>query len=279
MWYVFALAAGVLYTASILLTRRSLNKGGDPWVFSFYFSAIGALVSIPFVFVGLQASATFLPWAFLLITAALVVFHNFLNFTALKHLNASVHGTFYKLRLVWSFLLGIIFLQESWTALTLVGVAATVTAGALLLWKKGEPVSKVGLLFVFGSSVVNVLALLLYKQLFADFNVGTLTFMMFFVPAILNALIIPNFWQKAAGATKNHVWTLGIACTLGGFANLAMNQSIALGQVTGTLVIIEACLIFILAGEHFFLKERKDLFRKAAAVLLATIGAICILVV
>lgn len=279
MWSIFAAVAGALYTGSTLLNRRSLNKGNDPWVLSFYFSAVGAVVSLPFIFVELKITNTLLPWALLLVTAGLVVFHNFLNFTALKHLSASIHGTFYKSRLVWSFLLGLAFMQESWAVLTLVGIIATVVAGALLLWKTGEPISRVGVLYVLGSSLVNVVALLLYKYLFGYFNVGTLTFLMFFIPAILNACIIPNFWNKAIDATKSHVWTLLIACAFGGFANLAMNQAIALGEVTGTLVIMEAALIFILAGEHFFLKEKKDVLRKTIAVVLATVGAICILLV
>ncbi len=278
MWLYFAIGAGLLFTCSTLLNRRILKTGSDPWVLSFYFSAIGSVISLPFMLSNFKAPDTWSLWLIMLLTACLVVFHNFLNYTALKHISASVHGTFYKLRLVWVFLIGIFLALESWQALTVLGVTLTVAAGVLLVWKKGERFSMTGVAFVIGSSLVNAIAFTLFKFLFGSFNVETLTFLTFFIPAIINALVIPKFPQRVKEFGSKNWLVIVTACSFGAFANLAINTAINLGQVTSVLVIVEVFLILVLAGEHLFLKERAGMLKKTVAVLLAVIGAICILI-
>ncbi len=277
MWLFFAIAAGILFTFSTLLNRRILKSGSDPWILSFYFSAIGSVITLPFMVGNFQAPNTWSLWLLMVLTACLVVFHNFLNYTALKHISASVHGTFYKFRLVWALLIGIVLTLESWQLLTVFGVALTVAAGVLLVWQKGERFSMTGIAFVLGSGVVNAVAFTLYKFLFDSFSVETLTFLTFFIPAVVNVLVIPRFGQRIKGFGSTMWLSVILACSFGAFANLAINTSINMGEVTSTLVIVEAFLILVLAGEHLFLKERAGMLKKTIAVLLAVIGAICIL--
>ncbi len=279
MWLYFAVGAGLLFTCGTLLNRKVLKAGNDPWIFSFCFSAISAIITLPFMLGHLKAPSDWSLWLIMLVTAGLIVSHNFLNYTALKYISASVHGTFYKLRLVWAFLIGIFLTNESWNALTVIGVTLTVAAGMLLLWNKGERFSTKGIVFVAGSGLVNAIAFTLYKFLFGSFSVETLTFLTFFLPALINAALIPNFSQKLKTFGTNQKWGLVIlACSFGAFANLAINTAINLGEVTSVLVIVEVFLILVLAGEHIFLKERSGIIKKTTAVLLAVIGAICILV-
>lgn len=279
MWVYYAIGAGILFTFSTLLNRRILKAGNDPWILSFYFSAIGAVITLPFMIGHLHMPSIWSLWLVMLLTAGLIVFHNFLNYTALKYISASVHGTFYKLRLVWAFLIGVFLTNESWHALTVVGVGLTVAAGMLLLWQKGERFSMKGIAFVVGSGLVNAIAFTLFKFLFGSFSVETLTFLTFFLPAIINTLVIPQFPARLKEFGSKQKWLLVIlACSFGAFANLAINTAINLGEVTGVLVIVEVFLILVLAGEHLFLKERAGMLKKTAAVVLAIIGAICILI-
>ncbi|MCX6816821.1 MAG: hypothetical protein NTZ93_03080 [Candidatus Beckwithbacteria bacterium] len=47
MWLIWALISGLFYTGDNLITRYILKGNKDAWAFSFYFSFIGALVSLP----------------------------------------------------------------------------------------------------------------------------------------------------------------------------------------------------------------------------------------
>jgi uncharacterized membrane protein len=87
---------------------------------------------------------------------------------------------------------------------------------------------------------------------------------------------MPNSIKRVTDMAKNSGKMVLIATFFGGLANLAMNHALSLGEVTQPLVIIEAFLIIVLVGEHFFLKERKETTRKIVAVILATIGAVLI---
>ena len=49
-----------------------------------------------------------------------------------------------------------------------------------------------------------------------------------------------------------------------------------LGDAASVVVITEAFLVLVLVGEHIVLKEKEQAWVKAAAVVLATVGAVLI---
>jgi drug/metabolite transporter (DMT)-like permease len=276
MWLFFALISGLFYTVQGLITRHILRGNKDAWAFSFYFSAIGAIVSLPFMLMNLKVATHFTGWALMILVGFLIVLQNFLNFKSANTLEASVGGSITKFRLVWVFLLGIIVLHEQSSWLKLIGTLTTVLAGVIILNKFRKPSSLTGVAFAFTATIVYGIIILLYKYLFSSFNTAGLTFFIFFIPAVLNLLIMPHALSRIKMMLREQRVPVILACGFGGFANLAMNQSLAIGEVSKALVIIEAFLVITLIGEHIFLKEKSQLLTKAVAVGLATVGAILI---
>ncbi|MCR4329348.1 MAG: DMT family transporter [Candidatus Roizmanbacteria bacterium] len=129
---------------------------------------------------------------------------------------------------------------------------------------------------VFSSTIFYAIVIILYKYLFQTFNSQSLTFFIFLFPMLINLLVMPNSINRIVTLAKTDGKFVFIACALGGFANLAMNYALSIGEVSRVLVIIESFLIVTLVGEHLVLKEKKNLAIKLVAVILAIMGAVLI---
>jgi len=275
-WMLFALISGSFYTIQGLLTRHVLKGDRDAWAFSFYFSFVGALTSIPFLLLnpsfGLQVSA----WLVLILVGLLIVLQNYLNFKSANYLEASVQGSINKFRLLWVLLIGVAFLGESLSIIKIVGTILTVLAGIIIYFKRSGDLLQKGFFLALSATFVYAIVIGLYKVLFQAFNSATLTFFIFAIPAVCNLMIIPNALNRIARMAKKQGREVFLATFFGGLANLAMNHALSIGEASKVLVIIEAFLLIVLVGEHFILKEKSDLQKKVLAVLLATAGAILI---
>jgi drug/metabolite transporter (DMT)-like permease len=276
MWFIFSLLSGLFYTGQGLITRKVLRAKKDAWAFSFYFSAIGALISLPFLLIQPKITHSIYMWLLMLIVGLLIVIQNFLNFKATNYLEATLQGVMLKFRLVWVFIFGIIILHESFSWQKTIGTSVVVLSGLLVISKFNKPKSIKGIILSLSGTVFYAIVIICYKFLFKDFNSQSLTFFIFFIPTVLNLLIMPNSVQRVIKLAKEDGIFVFIACTLGAFANLAMNQALSIGEVSKVLVIIEAFLIFTLVGEHFLLKERKHLLIKIITIIIVIIGAILI---
>lgn len=119
MWLVYALAAGMLYTVQGLITRHVMRAKKDAWAFSFYFSMVGALVSLPLMLAAPQLPHTVMPWLLCVLAGLLIVGNNLLAFLSSKYLEASLGGAITKVKLVWVFLLSVFLLGEPWSWVSL----------------------------------------------------------------------------------------------------------------------------------------------------------------
>jgi len=276
MWLVFSLLSGTFYTIQGLITRRVLKGNKDAWAFSFYFSAVGAIISLPFFLANIRIATNYPFWLVMILVGILIVVQNLLNFKSANYLPASISGAVTKFRLVWVFVLGVIILREAYTWQKALGTAFAVLAGIIILNKASKLGSVKGFVLIFSSTVFYAIVIILYKYLFKAFNSQSLTFFIFLFPALINLFIMPNSIERVTKLAKNSGLPVFVACALGGFANLAMNYSLSIGEASRVLVIIESFLIITLVGEHLILKEKTNLFTKLLAVILAIIGAILI---
>lgn len=275
-WFTWALLSGAFYTILGLLSRQILKNNHDSWSFSFFFSLIGALVCLPFALWQPQITTYWFPWAVLVFISLLIVLHNFLSFYSAELLPASISGTLTKFRLVWTLLFGVAWLNEGFTWQKVLGTVLTILAGVIVVFHYQKLKTTQGIWLSAVATIIYALVSVFFKYLFNYFNVGTMTFFIFFIPAILNYLLIPRSWSRITQFAKvngYHILWVGL---LAGLANLTANAALASGEISRVGVIIETFLIATLVGEHFFLKEREHLFVKMMAVVLALAGAVLI---
>jgi drug/metabolite transporter (DMT)-like permease len=165
-------------------------------------------------------------------------------------------------------------MHEAFSLNKFIGVIFTVAAGAILTFSSKGIYSKQGILYALSATGIYAIVIQLYGPLLKEFNAPTLTFFIFLIPTLLNALCMPNSLHRIAALWSIHRYTLLFACAAGGLANVCMNSALSSGNATQTLVIIESFLIVTLVGEHVLLHEQDNLMKKCISVLLAIIGAV-----
>lgn len=278
MWIIFTLIAGILTTLQMLLSRHVLKTGKDAWAYSFWYSFTGAIVCLPFVLFSPTIPMTFSPWLLVMLVSSIIVLHNILVFKAMKSLEASIGGALSKFRLVWVFLFGILLLHEVFSWYKVAGTLFTILAGFVVVKKFKQPEKLSAVLLVIISTILNASIIILYKYLFVSFNVITMTFLIFLIPAILNFIIMPDAYNRITKIVRTDGKLVLLSTAMSGFANLAINQSFLLGEVSRVTVLSEAFLIITLFFEHRFFKERKYLHVKILSVILAVIGAVLMVI-
>lgn len=277
MWLFYTLLAGILLTLHSLLSRHVLKGNKDAWAYSFSFSAVGALISLPFMLVSPVIPSSPYAWGIALLIGALIVLHNWFVFKSTNTLEASVGGALSKFRLIWVFLVGILLLHEVFSWDKLIGMILTITAGIVVLGRFHQPKKMRGIMYVIASTLVNASIIFCYKLSFQYFNVPSMTFFAsFLIPAVLNFIIMPKAFQRVGQLMRSDGKVIFLATALGGFGNIAINQSFAIGEVSRITVISEAFVIVTLILEHLYFKERSHLGTKLAAVGLAVLGAVLI---
>jgi drug/metabolite transporter (DMT)-like permease len=216
-------------------------------------------------------------WALAMLMGLLIVGSNLLMFKASNHLEASLIGTFSKLRLVWVFILGVVLLHAPFSWQELGGTVLAIAAGLVIMHNFKRPNSSAGISLVLWATLFTASIIILTKYLLGSFNVGSLTFFVTFFPAVIfNFIFMPHAAARIKKLFKEDWPVVLPACSFGTFANLALNQALSLHDASGVLVINEVFLILVLVGEHIFLKEKEYLWVKLLSVALAIAGAIII---
>jgi drug/metabolite transporter (DMT)-like permease len=276
-WLMLTLLAGLFYTGESLLNRYLLRAQRDAWAFSFFYSLIGTIISLPFMLASPRLPHTPWPWLLAAVMGLLIVAHNGLLFRASGLLEASLVGALSKLRLIWVLILSVVLLGEAFSWLKLAGTVLAMAAGWLVIRHIKRPGSAEGVVLVLIVTVFNAAIIILSKYLLGYFNAPSLTFFASFLPAaILNFILMPRAVSRIPALFRDHWRPVVLACALGAFANLALNQALSLHDAAGIVVISEVFLVMVLVGEHLVLKEREYLWIKAVSVTLAVAGAVLI---
>lgn len=277
MWLFYSLLAGVFFTGQSLMSRHVMRNHQDAWAFSLYFSLVGTVISLPFALTHMTIPHSIGPWLIALVVGLLIVGNNLLYFQASKYIEMSLIGAISKFRLVWVFIFSLLVLGDHFSWQKLLGTLLAVGAGLVIIHKFRRPKSLLGVGLIFAETLTSASIVIGLKYLMPHFTAASVTFIVaFLIPSILNLSIMPHSLRRARNTYKVQGKAIIAACALGGFANLAFNQGLALGDAPSVLVINEAFLVVTLVGEHIMLKEREHTWAKIAAVALAIGGAILI---
>jgi len=277
MWLFYSVLAGALYTAESLLQRFHLRKQKDVWTFALFYCLIGSVVTFPFMLTSPKVPSSPGPWALTAVVGLLIVANNLLFFKATGLIEMSLINSLQKLRLVWIFLFGVIFLSDPFSWQKLLGTICAIGAGWLILHSFKRPESSRGIVLIFAMTFINAGIIILFKYLLSSFNAVSLTFFADFLPAtIFTILLAPKAVTRIKTIFKDDWRIIFLACSLGAFSNIALNVALSLHDAASVVVINEVFLVLVLVGEHVFLKEKEHVWVKVASVGLAIAGAIFI---
>ncbi len=278
MWFIFALISGVFFAINSLMMRRYAKEHEDMWIFSFSFSLFCSIILLPFFIYEFKLTNTAVFWGGVVLIGTVVVINNLMGFTASKLLGPSTQNIIGKFKLIWLVITGLILFSEVLTLTKIIGIILIISASLLVIDYKSWKVSRKGIILVFVGTLTSTLYAIIIKKLIVLSGPLTLTFLVFFIPMLLNAIVIPNFIKrvKKEYSKVSNIKALFFIGLAGSVANLALIKALSYSELSGVYLIMEASLIVIIFGEHFVLKEKERVLLKALAVCLAIVGALLV---
>jgi len=273
MWFIYALIAGVFFAINSLMIRHYARKNEDMWILSFYFSFIGSIISLPLFLYEFRVSYDWTFWGGILLIGVILVINNILGFKAARLLGATTQNVFGKLKLIWLLIAGIVVFGEVITLQKGIGMILIMAASLLILDYNNWKASKQGIILIILATFTSAIYGVLLKRVLGMSGVLTMIFLVAIVPAILNAIVIPDFWNRAKKEFIN-IKSLIAICIIGIIANLSMIKALSYNVLSGVYFIMDASLIIIIFGEHFILKEKERVIWKIIAAAFAIAGAI-----
>lgn len=278
MWLLFSIISGVLASSQSIIARMFLKNIKDAKAFSFYFSIVGSIVTLPFVLTNGQFSRNLDTWVILILICILIVIHNWLFFAATKYIEPSVQSTVNRFRLIWIFLVGVLIFSEASTPTKLIGTILTISAGIVLISKYRSGMKLTGIIFTIICTLISTIVVASYKPLLTEFNGIALGFFVFFFPAMIIFIALPDRFNRISKLYRENngkKWLI-LAGAFGGLGNLAVMQAFQTGELSRVVVVTESFLFLTLIGEALILKERSNLRLKVLAVILSVVGAILV---
>jgi drug/metabolite transporter (DMT)-like permease len=277
VWIFLSVLAGGLFTTENLARRRLLIRNNDSWAFSFYYSLIGAVISLPVMLFKPELPQSLSQWLLAGLVGVLIVGNNVLLFRATAELEVSFVGTLLKLRLVWVFLLGILFVHDHFSWLKLTGTSAVVVSGMIVARGVRRRSATPAVMMVLVATLFNAGIIVTSSYLLQSMNVVSFTFIATFLPALIfNYILMPKARTRIVAMYKQSWRNVAVVCALGSLSNFALNGALATGDAGRVVVMNEAVLIFVAFGEHLILKEKDFLGLKLIGVPLAVLGAVLI---
>lgn len=234
----------------LMVTPGAVQVGGVPWQ--------------DMVWIAVKSFVIFVAWIF--------------SFKAIKKMPISLYGLLDLSRVIFSTLMGVIFLKEGmtlWQTVGLVLVCAGLllyryqTGGKRLFGKKSamaepvtkEPAEKVGfkiVCFALLSCLLNGVSGTMDKVLMQRMSSTQLQFwyMLFLVLFYLAYILITRTKIRLRSALKNYwIWILSLIFVIGDKALFIANQSADSKVTIMTLLKQAGCIVTILAGKFIF-KEK-----------------------
>jgi drug/metabolite transporter (DMT)-like permease len=275
MWFYYAIASGLFFGINSLVMRYYSKRHKDEGITSFYFSLLSAIIMLPLFLIERQISNTYVFWGGILLLGVIIVVNNLWAFKAAQLLGPSTINTILKLRLLWIVIIGFLFFNEKINWINILGMILILAATILIIDFRNWKTSKKGIILLLLVSIATAIIALFIKKMLGMAGVLSLTFLVFFVAAIINAMVIPKFIERAIKQFSSIKLIIVIAI-LGVLANTALIKALSYDVLASVFFIIDASFIVILFGENIWLKEKERILWKIAAVILAIVGTLLI---
>ncbi len=282
-WIVFAIISLLLTVSYGLVAKKALGNqktNFDPIAYaSAMFVFVGAITLILWFFSGKvhQDIASLSDPKIATLAAIVVVIYSLapsLYYRALKKLPFSIITIVYSLSGLFAFFIGLVFKINTFNFLALLGSVLIISSVVLISFKSSEIKASRYLLLMFLATFFYSLAAIVDSQLVSHFSSSFYISLTFGAPGILILLINFVSPKKIVEPYKRkNYFPIALNASIVGFSYLFIFNAYHAGGSAAqiySILAMEAILSVIFAA--IFLKERKDLFLKLVAAIIAGIG-------
>lgn len=263
LWIIFVLIYGLLKGSREGMKKAALKKGSSMEILFFY-TLIGFIFTLPYLQNALVLEPIYIFWAF--IKAAVCCTAWFFSLVAIKSMSVSLYGIMDLSRMVFSTMLGVFVLGESFTLPKAIGVTLVLLGLFLVNMKKSTTAKGLtvysltaALLCCFFNAVSGTMDKILMKYMEST----QLQFwFMFFMALIYGIIIIVRKEKISIKSIRTNYWIplMSISLILGDLLLFEANASPE-SQVTLMTIIKQSSVIVTVLTGWLVFKEKNILYK------------------
>jgi len=263
LWILFVVIYSLLKGSRDGLKKAALKKSSSTEILFFY-TLIGTILVLPFSFDAFSLEPIYIFYAFL--KAGIVCTAWLFSFAALKNMSVSLYGIMDLLRMVFSTLLGVFILGESFTYQKCIGVTLVILGLMLVNLKKNTENKSMTfsvLFFAISNCFFNAVSGTMDKVLMKYMTPCELQFwFMFFMTVIYGVIILIKKEKISIKNIKTNYFIpiMSISLLVGDRLLFEANKS-TLSEVTLMTVIKQSSVFVTVFTGYFFFKEKHILYK------------------
>ena len=263
LWILFVVIYSLLKGSRDGLKKAALKKSSSTEILFFY-TLIGTILVLPFSFDAFSLEPIYIFYAFL--KAGIVCTAWLFSFAALKNMSVSLYGIMDLLRMVFSTLLGVFILGETFTYQKCIGVTLVILGLMLVNLKKNTENKSMTfsvLFFAVSNCFFNAVSGTMDKVLMKYMTPCELQFwFMFFMTVIYGVIILIKKEKISIKNIKTNYFIpiMSISLLVGDRLLFEANKS-TLSEVTLMTVIKQSSVFVTVFTGYFFFKEKHILYK------------------
>lgn len=269
-WLFLTIMAGLGTIGFNTFNRQTLKGGHDSTVYAWLFEVFRVLIFIPLLFFDYHVVWTWvsLRTFFLMGASELIGIYLFMKMHANSELSLS--SILSRLRIIWTPIIGFIFLGEILSLPQYVGIA--IIFGGCIIAMGGKRGSSRGIIYALLFSLVNAFSNIFVKQatVFASTSIVTI---LFSLPA---AIFIPLIMRSARDRISHNlipiIRPLLIASLFNALTMFMIVSALRLAPTGQVIGVFQGIAMLTVASGVVFLHERAHLWHKLLATAFTTVG-------
>lgn len=272
LWIFLVLLYGVIKGVREGVKKQALKKNSIPEVL-FYYTFFGFILVLPASHEAFPINSTFL---FVIFIKSLVIFIAWIfAFKAIKRMPISIYGVTEASRILFSVIMGVVFLHESMSVKQILGMIMVVIGIYFANCKTGNEQyesNKKYIFLIFISCFLNAVSSMIDKTIMRSGSIssGQLQFwyMLFLSLMYLVYMFFSGLKVDFAGAVKNYwIIILSIIFIIGDRSLFIANSYPESRVSVMTLLKQSSIIVTILTGRMFF-KEKNILYKLICATVI-----------
>jgi len=277
-WIIYIFLSIILFTTMQLLSRVLSVKSKNVRAFTVVFNLISAGFAL-LIFLASGGIKNFhLPtnyFAYLFLFGGVIAYGLFerLRFKASKLVEASLLSLFSPISLVTAFIISSLIYQENLTLTKIISLVLIFVAIVMVTYnKKVKNLTKEGIKVAVATSVIVGIAMSFDKAGASNFNSETYSIFLWLLPLIIIYFFPRVKTKDILDEAKLANWKILVLSISNVVAYYLMLKAFTLADATKVILISELTMILTVIGGIIFLKERKNVWVKILASLLAFAG-------
>ena len=280
-WQILLAISVVTYSISVLLQKILLkNDKSDPIAYSIVFQLLtGIIIGIYAIFNGFSTPNLLPLIPNLIIMIILYGAGNVFIFSALKIVDASEFTIIFTLRSLCTIIGAIIFLNEGFSIIQLIGTILIISSIVLISWKKQKFSFSKGFIFSILAALSFGFGFTNDAFIINNFDVPSYLTIAFIIPSLGVWAVYPKSTVKMKPLfEKRTLYKLLSLTVIYAISAITIFLAYQVGKNSAQIAPLnQTSTIFTVILSIIFLKERSDLWKKLFAVVISFIGVILII--